>query len=116
MILWKRSRREGALTMILLHRRGILYMEHAVYNAEEVGRRGRELYEQNIRARVETEDNIGKIVMIDVDSGDYEIDPVGLQASKRLRVRHPDAVLLALRIGYDAVDAFGGAELRRVKA
>lgn len=90
-------------------------MANAIYSAEEVGSRGKVMYEQNIRAKVETDENIGKIVMIDINSGDYEIDSVGLQASRRLRARHPDAVLLALRIGYDAVDAFGGAELRRVK-
>ena len=46
--------------------------------------------------------------MIDIETGDYEIDAVGMETSRRLRNRHPDAVLFGLRIGYDAVYALGG--------
>jgi hypothetical protein len=73
------------------------------------------MYDRHIAPIVETDDNIGKIIAIDVDTGDYEIDRDGLTASKRLRARHPDAVILGLRIGYDAVEAFGGAALRPAK-
>jgi hypothetical protein len=87
-------------------------MVHPRLSNDEIARRGQELYEQGIRAKVETEANIGKIIVIEVETGDYEIDDVGLKASKRLRARHPDAALLSLRIGYDAVEAFGGGPLR----
>ncbi len=45
-------------------------------NGEEIGRRGQEIYESRLRALLETEENIGKIVSIDIDSGDYEIADV----------------------------------------
>ena len=90
-------------------------MSNPQYSDEEVGRRGREIYEQTIRAQVETNDNIGKIVVIDAETGDFEIDTVGFKASRRLRVRHPKAVLLGLRIGYEAVDSFGGGDWGRTK-
>ena len=80
----------------------------------EIARRGEEWYEQRIRAQVETEANIGKIVVIDVETGDYEVDDVGFKASNRVRARHPNAALLGLRIGYDAVEGFGGGP-RRIK-
>lgn len=80
---------------------------------EELYKRVKSLYEQHIRAQVENVYD-GKIIMIDADSGDYEIDDVGVAASKRLRQRHPNAVFCALRIGYEAVDGFGGGP-RRVK-
>lgn len=88
-------------------------MTIAQYSPGEIYRRAKTLYEQHIRAHVE---NIydGKIIMIDVDSGDYEIDDVGVNASARLRQKHPEALLCALRIGYEAVDGFGGGP-RRVK-
>ncbi|MCU0535004.1 MAG: hypothetical protein MUD14_14030 [Hydrococcus sp. Prado102] len=35
---------------------------------EEIARRGTELYEQQIRDRVETSENIGKIIAIDLES------------------------------------------------
>jgi hypothetical protein len=87
-------------------------MSDSHLSKEEIARRGEELYEQRIRPKVETEANVGKIIVIDVKSGDYEIDDVGLRASRRIRTRHPNAVLLGLRIGYDAVEGFGSGPQR----
>ena len=52
--------------------------------------------------------------MIDIDTGDYEMDDDGLAANRRLMARHPDGSFFGLRIGYDAVEGFGGG-LTRVK-
>ncbi len=79
------------------------------FTSEEVGRRGRELYQNHIRAQVETEPNIGLLVSIDIETGDYEIgSDKNFDASRRLRERHPDATVYIERIGYNAVDALGG--------
>ena len=75
---------------------------------EEIDRRGQELYEGNIRPRVETTENIGRQIVIDVETGDYEIDEDGLAASYRLLARHPGAPLYGARIGYNAVYTLGG--------
>jgi hypothetical protein len=75
---------------------------------EEIDRRGQELYEQRIRALVDTPENLGKEVVIDVETGDYEIDPSGLAASRRLQARRPGASLYGARIGYNAVYTLGG--------
>ncbi len=76
---------------------------------EEIERRALRLYAESIRASVEKEPNIGKLVTIDVGSGDYEIgDDRDFDAPSRLQQRHPGAQLFALRIGYDAVYALGG--------
>ena len=88
-------------------------MTAAQHSPDEIYRRAKNLYEQYIRTQVENVYD-GKIIMIDVDSGDYEIDDVGVNASERLRQKHPKALLCALRIGYEAVDGFGGGP-RRVK-
>jgi hypothetical protein len=74
----------------------------------DIAQRGQEIYQQQLRRLIETEVNIGKIVVIDVDTGDYEIADEGLTAGKRLLQRHPDAAMLCLRIGYDAVYSLGG--------
>jgi len=76
----------------------------------EISRRGHLLYEQELQRKVETEDNIGKILVLDVETGHYEIDPDGIQASKRLQARYPETDpynLFAIRIGYNAVFAIG---------
>jgi hypothetical protein len=84
-------------------------MPHPRFSNEEIARRGEELYERQIRGKVETDDNIGKIIVIDVETGDYEIDGDGIAANRRALAKHPGAALLGLRIGYDAVESFGGA-------
>lgn len=77
----------------------------------DIGQRARELYER-LRPRVETPPNVGKLIVIDVESGDYEIDEQGIESSRRLQARHPGAMLYALRIGYRTVESFGGVRER----
>lgn len=84
-------------------------MGHSRFTNEEIGQRGKALYAQSIRSKVETEENIGKLVVIDIETGDYELsDDRSLEAFRRLNVRHPDAAIYTIRIGYNAVDAIGG--------
>ena len=87
-------------------------MGHPRFSSEEIGRRGKEIYSERIRASVETEENVGKQIVVDIETGEYEIDADGLVASHRLLARHPGAALYGARIGYDAVYALGGTLLR----
>src|SRR5689334_351342 len=83
-------------------------MPHPRFSGEEVERRGQELYEREIRSKVENE-NEGKIIAIDIETGDYEIADDNLAAARRLLDRHPGAAIWALRIGYNAVQSLGGS-------
>ena len=74
----------------------------------ELGPRARALYER-LRSEVETPENIGKLLVLDVESGDYEVDNLGLEASRRLQARHPETILYAFRVGYKTVVSFAGA-------
>ena len=78
----------------------------AKYSKEEHARMGTELYEQKIRPLVES-GNHGKIVAIDVDTGEYEVDTDTVTAGRRLRARLPDAQTWFVRIGYPYVHRFG---------
>lgn len=82
-------------------------MPHSQMSGEEVERRGQEWYEKRLRPLVES-GNEGKILVIDVETGDYEIDRDEIAASERAMKKHPGAALWMLRIGYDAAHAFGG--------
>jgi hypothetical protein len=84
-------------------------MPHARFSGEEIARRGEELYEHGIRAQVETEENIGKIISIAIETGDYEIDKDPIVTGRRLQAKHPDAAVYGKRIGYDAVFSIGGS-------
>jgi hypothetical protein len=74
----------------------------------EIARRGRELYEQRLRSQVESDENIGKMLVLDVESGDYEIDELGIESARKVRSRHPNARLFGIRIGYRVAESFGG--------
>jgi hypothetical protein len=78
-------------------------------SSEEVGRRGDEWYNNHIRPIVETDENIGKLILIDVETGDYEIyeRADSIIVNKRMLTKRPNATLLELKIGYPAVDSFG---------
>ncbi|HEX3599068.1 MAG TPA: hypothetical protein VHU84_02935 [Lacipirellulaceae bacterium] len=76
------------------------------YSKEEHARRGENVYENQLRVQLEPE-NIGKIVAIDVDTGEYEIADKVLVASKRLLARLPNAQIWCVRIGHRAVHHFG---------
>jgi hypothetical protein len=83
-------------------------MQPTRLSGEEVARRGEELYQESLRDKLEADpENIGKIVVVDLESGDYEVDDFSIAASKRLQARHPDGHRYAMRIGYDAVYGFG---------
>jgi hypothetical protein len=83
-------------------------MPQRKYSRGHVTAVGQRLYEQVIRTLVETEDNIGKIVSIDIDSGDYTIDDDAIASARLLLARRPDAAIYGARIGYDAMFAVGG--------
>ena len=61
--------------------------------------RGKSIYEQKIRHKVE-ETERGNFVVIDIYSEDYEIDPAHAAASRRLVARNPGAMTYTVRIGY----------------
>lgn len=76
------------------------------YSKEEFARRGREIYESQVRPQVE-EGNRGKIVAIDIETGAFEVAKDSLTASDRLLERYPDAQIWFVKIGYRAVHRVG---------
>lgn len=79
---------------------------------EEVAARAQALYVRRIHRRVETEENVGRMVIIDAETGDYEVDDQGSDAVRRLRMRHPDAQLYGIMVGYRTMVSFCAAQER----
>ncbi len=75
---------------------------------EDIAREGETIYERDIRSKVEA-GNVGRFVVIDVLSGDFEVADEDLTASDRLLERNPQAVLYGLRIGSPAAYRIGFA-------
>jgi hypothetical protein len=76
------------------------------YSKEEHARRGMDLYERQVRPQVEA-GNRGKVVAIDIDTGDFELAEDTLAAADRLLARRPDAQIWFVRIGQPGVHRFG---------
>lgn len=76
------------------------------YSKAEFARRGKELYETQVRSQVEA-GHYGKIVAIDIESGAFEVADDSLTAAKQLLQRYPDAQIFGIRIGHPAVHRFG---------
>jgi hypothetical protein len=90
-------------------------MNVALLSREAVAAQGEHWYKTKIRAEVQTEENIGKMIMIDVETGDYELDDEkSFKASRLLKERNPGARLYGLRIGYNVACSVGGSIERTV--
>jgi hypothetical protein len=81
-------------------------MRQPHHNKEEFARRGHEIYQSQLRSRVE-KDNYDKIVAIDIKTGAFEVADDSLTAAKQLLIRFPDAQIFGIRIGHHAVHRFG---------
>ena len=81
------------------------------YSRDEVCDRGAAIYAAEIKARVEPQEN-GKFIVIDIESGDYEIAADMLDAEDRLLARRPTAVGYGGRVGYETAYKMGGGGAR----
>lgn len=84
-------------------------MPTAEYTTEEVCRLGQEIYERHLRTQLETTVNNGKILVIDVKSGQYDIGEDIVSVTKQLQSRLPNSVRYIMRIGYPGIYQVGGA-------
>jgi hypothetical protein len=82
------------------------------YSKEELAQRGQAHYESGIQQQVEA-GNEGKIVAIDIETGDFEVAETIVLATNPLFDRHPDAQPWVIRIGHRAVYHFGARSLKK---
>jgi len=73
---------------------------------DEVVARGKALYEQTIRAEVE-EGNVGRLLLVDVTTGNWVMGEDRIEMARRLRARNPQAQNYGMRVGYPATTAIG---------
>jgi hypothetical protein len=80
------------------------------WSVEEIAAKAAEIYTSRIQQQVETDDNIGKMLTIDIETGEYFIDRTGVEGMMFLKAKRPIARLFTLRIGYSAAVGFGGLD------
>ena len=76
---------------------------------KDLGAIGRAIYKNKILKTLDETADKGKLVVIDVNSGDYVIADDDLSAMIALRDRRPDAFFWVERIGYSAPYSMGGS-------
>jgi hypothetical protein len=80
------------------------------WSIEEVAAKAGKIYASGIQQQVETTDNLGKMLTIDVETGEYFIDINGVEGMLFLKAKRPTSRLFTLRIGYSAAVGFGGLD------
>jgi len=69
----------------------------------EFSQKGEEIYKASILPEISVEDLKGKIMAIEVDSGDYFIESTVVKAITLAQKKYPDKKFYLKRIGYRAV-------------
>lgn len=81
-------------------------MSYPDESSEAIAARGEEIYQQQIRDKVDPKHK-GKFLVLDIETGDYEIDAEDLVATDRLLEKHPNAIIYGVRVGFPAAYGIG---------
>jgi hypothetical protein len=81
-------------------------MAHPRYTSDEIAERGETLYERNIRGALPASAQ-GNFLVLDIETGEYEMDLDELAAVKRARAKHLDGAFYVLRVGHSAAYRLG---------
>ena len=81
--------------------------------ARAIADKGEKIYAETIKPSINFEQEKGKFVVIDVNTGDYEIDKRDAAATRRLRDRRPEAVTYAVRVGRPTAYRMIGMKINR---
>lgn len=88
-------------------------MAATILTRDEIANRGREMYDRDIRPVVEPIHN-GKMLVVNVGTGEYEMDMDPVAAVTRASARFGDASLLTFRVGHLAAYRLGsGVKVRQ---
>jgi hypothetical protein len=74
-------------------------MPDTAISPEEIARRGQEIYDKSLRDKLEPEHK-GELLVLNIETGEYEMDKDDRLAFERARNRWPSSVFYFLRVGY----------------
>ena len=76
-------------------------MGHPRYSTDDIVERGKKIYEEHLKEKLEPQ-NIGKFLVIDIETGEYEMDEDDLTAALNAARRKPGGARYEMQIGYSA--------------
>ncbi len=74
----------------------------------DIVRIGKEIYERDLQTRLDTPENQGRLVALDITSGDYLMGRDSAEVIFGMLDRRPDAQIYLLRVGRRAAISLGG--------
>jgi hypothetical protein len=83
-------------------------MGHPRYSTDEIVARGKEIYEKQLKSKLGSQ-NFGKFLVIDIETGEYEMDEDDLTAALRAYNKNPDSARYEMQIGYPTSGTIGHA-------
>ncbi len=83
-------------------------MPATTWENEEIVRRGKRLYEEQILPELGDELR-GQVLVVDIETGEYVVSDDHVSATREALGRRPDAVLYSVRVGYPAFAKIGGS-------
>ncbi len=83
-------------------------MSDSMLTKDEIARRGREIYERDIRADVER-DHDGEFLVVDVATGDYAVGKDDEEVFKHAEAKNPEGLFYLMRVGRPAAHRIGGS-------
>jgi hypothetical protein len=88
-------------------------MKDVLPSADDIVIRGKRVYDEKIRATLEPSHK-GQIALINIDTGEFEVDRDHFAALRRAQARWPNTVFYAVRVGYPTFGRIGGRWKRSV--
>ncbi len=83
-------------------------MSDSMFTKDEIARRGREIYERDIRAEVECTHD-GEFLVVDVATGDYAVGEDEDEVFDRAEAKAPEGLFYLMRVGRPAAHRIGGS-------
>ncbi len=83
-------------------------MSDSMLTKDEIARRGREIYERDVRAEVEREHD-GEFLVVDVATGDYAVGQDEDEVFVRAEAKDPEGLFYLMRVGRPAAHRIGGS-------
>ncbi len=81
-------------------------MPHPRYSSSEIVERGKALYDREIHQKLADTDR-GKMLVLDIETGEYELDRDEMTALMRARQKRPGAPFYVARVGHPTAFRLG---------
>lgn len=83
-------------------------MSDSMFTKDEIARRGREIYERDIRAKLESGHD-GEFLVVNVATGDYAVGEDEDEVFNRVEAKVPEGLFYLMRVGRPAAHLIGGS-------